>query len=319
LYKQNTFQMLLMSGEIERLGNLLEEQRIESLFLKGPILASELYSDISLRTCNDIDLLIPQRELGKMDALLKENGYVKDDYIQTILGDWKWRHHHVAYYNYEKGIKLEVHWRLNPGPSKEPSFYELWKRKRKCSLFSSPVYYLGREDLFYFLVTHGARHGWSRLRWLVDISQLLKQEISIKQTNKLMRKYKILHLCGQAVILASQLIGTELKGEEIRQLVTGNRPKKLAQDALFYIKQMINLHSEPLPIEVSKYHKYHLFSLMSFHHKILFILSFLYPYPEDAITLPLPKKVHFLYFPLRPILWAWRRVRKFAFTQEDIK
>ena len=68
-----------------------------------------------------------------------------------------------------KQIKLEIHWRLNPGPGKEPGFEELWKRKRKSTLTSNSVYMLGEEDLFLFLVSHGARHGWSRLRWLVDI------------------------------------------------------------------------------------------------------------------------------------------------------
>ena len=51
-------------------------------------------------------------------------------------------------------------------------------RKRISSLTSYPIYFLGREDLFLFLVSHGARHGWSRLRWLTDIDRLLKQELN---------------------------------------------------------------------------------------------------------------------------------------------
>ena len=102
---------------------------------------------------------------------------MKDDYIVKVLNDWKWRHHHITYFHPQKKIKLEVHWRLNPGPGKEPCFNELWERKRISSLTSFPVYFLGREDLFLFLVSHGARHGWSRLRWLVDIHQLVKQEL----------------------------------------------------------------------------------------------------------------------------------------------
>ena len=77
----------------------------------------------------------------------------------------------------QKKIKLEVHWRLNPGPAKDQALMILWERKRISSLTSSPVYFLGREDLFLFLVSHGARHGWSRLRWLVDINQIVKQEL----------------------------------------------------------------------------------------------------------------------------------------------
>ena len=81
---------------------------------------------------------------------------------------------------------------------------------------------------------------------------------------------------------------------------------------------MVNLHTYPIPEDVAKYHKQYLFKLMSPQQKLIFILSFLYPYPDDAKTLPLPKKIHFLYFPLRPLLWAWRKTRKHALPSEDL-
>lgn len=110
-----------------------------------------------------------------------------------------------------------------------------------------------------------------------------------------MRKYQILHLGGQALILASQLLGTRLN-ERMTELVAKKHSKQLAQEALFYFKKMINLHSEPVPEEVLAYHSRHLFSLMSNQQKIIFILSQLYPYPIDAKTLPLPKSLHFYIF-----------------------
>ena len=44
------------------------------LFLKGPVLAKELYGDISLRTSSDLDILIPIHKLGKLEELLKNSG-----------------------------------------------------------------------------------------------------------------------------------------------------------------------------------------------------------------------------------------------------
>ena len=38
----------------------------------------------------------------KQKNCLLKLGYVKDDYIQTVLNDWKWRHHHVTYFHPEK-------------------------------------------------------------------------------------------------------------------------------------------------------------------------------------------------------------------------
>ncbi|QWG34651.1 nucleotidyltransferase family protein [Bacillus mycoides] len=310
-YKKNTFQMLYLSAEMERINKLCNENEIRMIFLKGPVLSQDLYGDISLRTSCDLDVLIPMQNLEKVEMLLLEQGYVKDDYIQTILNDWKWRHHHITFFHPTKQIKLEIHWRLNPGPGKEPGFEELWKRKRKSTLTSNSVYMLGEEDLFLFLVSHGARHGWSRLRWLVDIKKIVDQELNWSEIHKLMRKYQMLHLGGQALILAAQLLGVRLD-ERMMELVAKKRSKQLAQEALFYFKQMINLHTDPVPEEVFIYHSRYLFSLMSNQQKILYIMSQLYPYPIDAKTLPLPKFLHFLYFPLRPFLCLWRKTKKLA-------
>ncbi|MGP4067338.1 nucleotidyltransferase domain-containing protein [Halobacillus sp. B29] len=305
-YKRNTFQMLQLSAEMQHIGHLFTKNGLRTLFLKGPMLAQELYGDVSLRTSGDLDLLIPIDRLEKAEALLEKQGYVKDDYIQTVLNDWKWRHHHVTYFHPKKNIKIELHWRLNPGPGKEPHFESLWSRKTKCSITKYPIYMLGAEDLFLFLVSHGARHGWSRLRWLFDIHQLMKQELNWAQVNKLLKKYHFQEEGAQACILSSELLASPI----YKEMKLTRKSKKLAQQAVYYFEFMINLHSLPLPEEVAIYHKRHLFALMSLSQKVIFILSFLHPYPEDAQLLPLPKRLHFLYFPLRPFLWGWRKTRK---------
>lgn len=310
-YKKNTFKMLHLSGEMEQLSRLFIENGIRPLFLKGPILAADLYGEISMRTCGDLDILIPINDLEKANELLVNLGYEKDEYIQTLLNDWKWRHHHFTYYHPSKGTKIEIHWRLNPAPSIEPTFNELWERKRQSSITSYPAYFMSKEDLFFSLVTHGARHGWSRLRWLVDIHQILNKDLNWGLLNKRLKKYQIRHVAGQTFILLSQLLNTILP-KDIHSLIGANRSKELAQDAIFYLEKMVNLHTDPVPEEISKFHANHLFSLMSVQQKFIYLLCVLHPYYTDVETLPLPKKLHFLYFPLRPFLWVWRKTRKHA-------
>jgi hypothetical protein len=305
----NLFKMLHMAAEMEQVNQLFAENQISALFLKGPILGKVLYRDFALRTSSDLDVLVPITQLEKVEKNLENMGYVKNDYIETILNDWKWRHHHLAFFHPEKRVKIEVHWRMNPGPGKEPPFSELWNRKQELRLSSIPIYYLGNEELFFFLVTHGARHGWSRLRWLIDIDQLIKKSLDWQRIQYLFKTYNHLPLAGQSLILANQLLHTPI--ERPNQIIHLNlNAWRYAQDALFYIKQMIHLHDEPLPKYVSRYHKRHLISLMSIKQKSLFYMSFLFPYPEDALTLPLPKRLHYLYFLLRPFLWTWRKQKK---------
>ncbi|MDR7000592.1 nucleotidyltransferase family protein [Neobacillus niacini] len=314
LYRNNTIRMLHLSGEMEQISKLFAENKVRTLFLKGPVLATALYGDVSLRTSSDIDLLIPIKMLKKVEKLIVEQGYIKDDYIESVLNDWKWRHHHITFFHPGKKIKLEIHWRMNPGPAKEPQFDELWKKKRKSLQNSYPIYYLGCEDLFLFLVTHGARHGWSRLRWLVDIDKLIQQSLNYKEIIKLLRKYQYPHIGGQSLILTSQIFNSKVN-EELLPLINDKLATRLAQEALFYISNIVNLHTEPLPQKVAEYHKRHLFLLRSNRQKLLFLMSFLYPFATDTETLPLPKVLHILYFPLRPILMLWRRTRSRAVTR----
>ncbi|WP_028611938.1 nucleotidyltransferase domain-containing protein [Paenibacillus harenae] len=308
-YYRNTMQMLALSGEMEQLSKVFSDHDIRTLFLKGPVIAADLYGDVSLRTSCDLDFLVPIGALEQVESLLVSLGYVKDDYIETVLSDWKWRHHHFAFYHPDKRIKAEVHWRLNPAPSKEPKFNDLWERRRQSSLINRPIYYLGREDLFMFLVSHGARHGWSRLRWLLDIKQLINQQIDWPKLIRLLREHRYAHIGGQALLLAARLLAVPLR-EEMKPLLSDRRAEWSAEDAMFYVRRMVNLHSPPIPEEVDRYHKKYLFGLLTTRQKIKFVASFLHPYPEDANTLPLPKNLHFLYFPLRPFIWSWRKVRK---------
>lgn len=310
-YQNNILKMLMLSGESESISEKLGKKNIRSLFLKGPTLAEDLYGDISFRTSSDIDILIPIEDLELTEMTLLNLGYSKDDYILSILNDWKWRHHHITFFHPDKKIKVEIHWRLNPGPSRNPSFEELWKRKKTSSISNNPVNVLGYEDLFIFLTSHGARHGWSRLRWLLDIDMLIQRDLDWGKVIKQLSNLQITPLGGQALILANELLGSYIP-TKIKKLTETRKSTLLANDAIFYIKQMINLHDDHLPAQISTYHQRHLFVQMSIMQKILFVMSFFYPYAEDAQTLPLPKSIHFLYFPLRPILWVWRKRQKQA-------
>ncbi|MEW9052636.1 MAG: nucleotidyltransferase family protein [Neobacillus sp.] len=311
-YRINTFRMMHLTAEMEEISNLFTKNQQRSIVLKGPVLGKDLYGDISLRTCRDIDILVPITDLHHVNNLLLKRGYVREEAFQfdPRFIDWKWRHHHTTYYQPYSKVKLEIHWRLNSGPGREPSFNELWERKRTSLQAEYPVNYLSKEDLFYFLVTHGARHGWSRIRWLMDIHELVSQnKMDWVRSIKLLKEFQSLHLGGQALILSSKLLNTSLQ-EEILALTELKAATRLAQDTIFYFEKMISLHTDPLPEYVESYHNKYLFSLKSTRNKILYLLSILYPSITDVNTIKLPNYLFLLYFPLRPFLLIIRKTRK---------
>jgi len=299
-YKKNTFQMLHLSGEMEQISKLFNESDIRLLFLKGPVIAHDLYGDISLRTSKDLDIIIPMTDLKKAEELLISIGYEKENQ-PNFFNEWKWRNHHIAFFHMQKKIQIEVHWRLEPFPSKEPSFNELWERKRTSTITRFPTYFLGKEDLYFYLVSHGARHGWFRLRWLLDIDQMLKKGLNLDKTEKLFKKYQRQHLEGQALILASQLLKSPIN-ERIKFLTVGKRSKLLSEWSIFFIEEMNQFN----------YPKEYTVLLKSKTQIFLTKMKAFYPDSKDVEAIKLPKSLHFLYFILRPFLLVWRKRRKNA-------
>ncbi|MEX6700349.1 nucleotidyltransferase family protein [Peribacillus frigoritolerans] len=331
-YKKNTFQMLHLSGEMEKINKLFVENQIRLLFLKGPVVAADLYGDISLRTSKDLDILVPIPDLKRASELLLNLGYEKVKLAPFEI--WKWRNHHETYIHPQKKINIEIHWGLHPRPTIEPSFNDLWERKRISSLTNYPLYFLGEMDLYFYLIAHGARHGWFRLRWLSDIDRIIRKRDGIEKSNVKKENFEQYHLGkqaslleGQTLILTSQLLNTPIN-EENKILTEGRRSRKLAQNALYYIREMTPLSSTSSEIgslkfmgsllslksnlQKSYFINRYLFASKSQIQRFFYILNLFYPKSADVETLVLPNYLHFLYFPLRPILWAWRKLGKQA-------
>ncbi|MFE4036191.1 nucleotidyltransferase family protein [Priestia sp. YIM B13489] len=312
-YKRNTFKMLQLTGEMEQVDKLCTEKHITLLFLKGPTIAYDLFGDISLRMSKDLDILVLEKDLEKTEKILLSMGYEKRE-IPMVLNEIKWRHYHITYYHTQKKIQIEIHWRLHPRSMEGGNFKELWSRKRESSLTKHPISFMGKEDLLLYLISHGSRHGWFRLRWLKDIDQMVRSNnINYEHFNLLAIKYRQEHLVGQAFQLANLLLGTPLH-EDIQKFVVTERATELAKKAIPYIEEMVQLNVDVKPRDLDKSYRNYLFSIKSKRQKLKFFVILFYPSSTDEQTLKLPKTIHFLYFLLRPFLIVWRKIRKPLFS-----
>ncbi|MUT68060.1 nucleotidyltransferase family protein [Paenibacillus sp. NEAU-GSW1] len=307
-YSSNTFVMLHLAGEMNRVSSALAEREIKALTLKGPVLASLLYGELSGRTSGDLDVLVPKDSVAAAEAALLAIGYRRNAAQDEVLGNKERKTHHLSFVNDHKGIEVELHWRLNPDTIKEPAFEELWQRRQGCAL-GPDAYTLGNEDLLVYLVLHGVRHGWSCLRWLLDIDRMLGKQLDWDAILRLFARYEAVHLGGQAFLLANQLLGTKLP-DAAAEMASGSRPRRLAQMALAFIREEVVLFPKPERQDVAISFNRYLLATMPFRQKRLYVLNKLYPSSWDAQVLPLPKSLHFLYFPLRPFLWFWRQVKR---------
>lgn len=304
-YHNNVMKMLHLSREMSQICGVLKDNGVRTLLLKGPILATQLYGDLAHRTSKDLDILVDVDDVEKVERVLLQLGYELQD--ERILENWKKTSHHMSYEHKQHSAQIEVHWRLNPHYDKSFSFDSLWERRNDVMLSHQIYHYLGNEDLLSYLADHGARHGWFRLRWLMDIAMLLPM-INSGDMRVHFERYGGQQYVGQAFILLSRLFSVDIP-HDLTVLTMNSKAHRLAETALYYIKRIVKLNPVPEKSVAWHYNRY-LFSLMTGKQKALYILNKFLPNSRDASVLPLPKSLHFLYLPLRPFLWFWRRLKQ---------
>ncbi len=164
---------LRLAAELVRLLDALAAAGLRAVTLKGPALGAALYGDLTLRTCRDLDLLVPEADLEPATLVIASSGYAaqpfesRPDTEPAHGGEWE----RVLV----RGDDIvELHARLSPLDfafrlDDEP----LWQRLEPVRIAGRDVPTLGCEDLLLYLSAHGARHRWGRLQWIADIAELV--------------------------------------------------------------------------------------------------------------------------------------------------
>ena len=151
-----------MAVELCELLQQFAAQHIEVLSLKGPLLASAIYGNATLRQCNDLDILVRPTEYERAKSLLLSLGFVAcqaDDY-------------HCRFLRGE--VPVELHFSLAK-PTYFPFDIEsIWSHSRLESFRGRQVRAMSEDDLILYLCAHGLKHGFSRLIWILDVAMALQ-------------------------------------------------------------------------------------------------------------------------------------------------
>src|SRR5215831_14869997 len=74
----NAKKSLLFTGELLRLLDLFQQNSIQAVVFKGPILAHLLYGQISQREFSDLDILVREADFGRAEDILAASKYEAD-------------------------------------------------------------------------------------------------------------------------------------------------------------------------------------------------------------------------------------------------
>jgi len=212
-YTENVRKTLRLTGELICIAEHLQLRGIDVLPYKGPVLGQLLYDDVGQRQFCDLDILVAARQVPRAKRVLAELQY----YPHIDLAAEQ-EHTYLAS-GYEHSFDgppgpnlLELQWQITP------RFYSVnfdlpgfFKRSVELQLAGRVLRTLCNEDLFLVLCVHAAKHAWSQLSFLCDLSRMiatqpLEWRIVMANANKL----GIARIVGMNLILAHQLLGSPL-------------------------------------------------------------------------------------------------------------
>jgi hypothetical protein len=205
---------LRLAAELRRLQSLLSADPLPVLAYKGPALAYDLYRHLGLRDSEDLDLLVRREHLSRASACLVAAGYLPEyDLAGMALEDYVAHACERNFVHPELGVMVELHWQITP-----PAFAvhfpeeEVWRDPQRLEFNQVSCSAPSLEVLLLALSTHGAKHMWERINWLVDIAELSGRDHTldwerVRQMADRMHLRRVLHL---AVQLAQNLVGGEM-------------------------------------------------------------------------------------------------------------
>ncbi|HEY6945997.1 MAG TPA: nucleotidyltransferase family protein [Candidatus Acidoferrum sp.] len=209
--RAQSFLTLRLTAELFRLLELFAAQGISALVIKGPVLATQAYSDPSIRSYGDLDLLVRQSDIRRATELMIGFGY----HAAVSLGAIDAGKHPGQYLFSRSDSKLlvELHndltLRYFPRPLPLEDFFA---RQTRVRLDAREVPAPCVEDELVLICVHGAKHFWERLSWIVDVAGLVSHQTSIdwERAASSASEVQSEHLLHAGLLLAAEVLHAEL-------------------------------------------------------------------------------------------------------------
>ena len=308
---------LVLAAETARLCRLFREAAIPAVFVKGVTLSVLAYGDIAIKHSRDIDILVSPARLMEARAVLERAGYalkhplpaLTETQLELLLRHGKeWEFLREA-----NEIATELHWTL--------SFNGLLMRDvdMSCPLAGVrvgdteiPTFRL--EELFVYLCVHGARHSWSRMKWLADVAALLATipSTDIEGLYRAAQRRGSGGCAAQALLLCARMLGVELPAAlraELRRTATAPLLEAIALDAM--LGRIVQAD-----VELAGRVFGNLRDLLSLFlvggGSCVYVrreITRLFFFSEDIAAFALPRGLTWVYVILRLPLWALRRLK----------
>lgn len=298
-----------LSAELMRLAKRFDAAGIPAIPFKGPVLAASAYGDVTLRHFSDLDILVRKTDIPAARRLMLSLGYRSKSPAPEDEPDhaaFRAPNHYI-FLRPDGLSRVDLQWRIA-----EPYFSfsldrdQLWGGLMPIALPGGTVYSFEPTNMLLVLCIHGSKHRWEKLKWVCDVSEVLRRYRSVIDWQAFQRSASRLRaerMAGLGLLLAQDVLGADFPVPVSRHLETSPDIQKLARSTRATLLGM----SGPAPAA----HKRITFYLRATDHwqdRASFGLRYVYewflaiftPSSIDTAVLPLPKCLSFLYYFFRP-------------------
>jgi hypothetical protein len=202
--------------------NAFAKDAIPVIVLKGAHLAELVYSNVSERTMDDIDLLVKESDLSRVETHLFDLGYfhLKTDAEKMMSVS----PHHLTPFRKEGAVPIEVHWTLPSMNSFGTDASEIWQRAPRVEIAGSKAQVLSPEDLLLHISAHASLHHrfGVGLRPFCDIAAILtryKSEIDWGKLQDYARQWGLTNALHLTLCVAADLVNAQIPDHVLQAMM----------------------------------------------------------------------------------------------------
>ncbi len=220
-----------MANDLCHVSELLGAEGIRALPYKGPSLSTIGYGHVSIRSFGDVDIIVHDDDVIAAKNILQAHEYThKKGELSKEEEQLKLKVDHQYSLQSPRGTKIELHWKTGPSHlAGEIDFERLWDRRQSFEIQGNELPRPPTEELSILLATHGSRHYWKTLGYLLDFTAVscgdnLDWKYAIELAEEAGAKRRLL----LALHLSNEIYGVEYSDYPFNMCQTDQQVLKLS-------------------------------------------------------------------------------------------
>jgi hypothetical protein len=171
----NARRVLRAITELRGVLNRFQDDGIDAVPYKGPVLGAQLYGSAALRRVGDLDILLRREQVLPARALLLGMGYRPRHELGAGGEAFMLRSRYSETFDHPTSSAVELHWAFtNRDIALALGFDDLQGGLVPVRIGGLTFQGFGREDLLLILAVHGSKHRWDRLEWLCGLAEAVR-------------------------------------------------------------------------------------------------------------------------------------------------